>query len=212
MKAMSKRPARCPREVLTTVFLFAILVFMATGCADDFSLPDATLAPGVRVVKPEGWILSLHPEGGYELLSTRSARVRKIGLHVFPQAEIAAAAGDEDPESEAFAEAVVERYRERVRAAMKKRRGFPASLVGYFDEYDDLRCESLDDRGHPWSVCRLRRSDSGHPSWYTLFIVHAGKVILVNAFAARNADGEEELSEPELRAILAPIVWNPIES
>jgi hypothetical protein len=185
-----------------------VCTILAAGCADQFSLDEAELAPGCRLVKPEGWILSIHPEGGYELLRTDAGRVRKIGVHRFPRAELGAAAGTDDPSAPAFGAAVLERYRQRIRAAMAKRRGFPAPLVGYFDAYEEEQCQPLVERKRAWSVCRLHRPEAGHPAWYNLHHVEGDVVILVTAFAARDDDGGETLSTAELRALLAPLRWD----
>jgi hypothetical protein len=196
---------------LLAVCLLAVTLG-TSGCADEFSLDGADLASGYRLVKPEGWILTVHPEGGYELLHTRSGRVRKIGVHTFPRAQLAAEAGTDDPAAEAFAAAVLERYRERIRAAMAKRRGFPAPLVGYFDAYGDERYAAIVERGQRWSVCHLSRPDGEHPAWYNLHLAVGDVVILVTAFVARADDGTETLSEPELRDLLAALRWEEAAS
>jgi hypothetical protein len=183
----------------------AVILSVVGGCADDFSLDEAELHPGLVLVKPEGWILSVHPAGGWELLSTHAARVRKIGVHVFPRARLAEAAGTDDPQSAAFAAAVVERYRGWIRDAVAERRSFTQSLVDFFDTYGELRCAELVERELTWQVCTLRRPDPGHPLWYNLYTAVGEDVVLVTAFAARDDDGREELARREQRALLAAV-------
>ncbi|MFO7653345.1 MAG: hypothetical protein R6X25_05915 [Candidatus Krumholzibacteriia bacterium] len=191
--------------VVAAVVAGTLALLAGAGCGEDFSLDEVPLTEGLELVRPEGWLVVLHPHAGYELVRTGPGRVRRANVLVFPRTTIAATAGTDDPAADAFAGAVEQAFRERIRAAIDRRRGLRAPLQDYFAAYAERDCRSLEDRGRTWHACMLRRTEAGHPAWYNLHTVTDSAVVLVTAFAARDDGGEAELSDAALHALLAPV-------
>lgn len=183
--------------------LLAVLVLFIA--CERPALKEAELTSGVIIEKTEGFLLSPHPRGGYELApEIGGGKIEKASYSHFEPQELRLPM--DSVGTQAFADSLLKVYGLTLKRNMGAFGAMMKSYLEYFDKFEIVALSSVERNGKTWQLLLKKHNEENH-YWQSFYTTHKGNLIFITLFYTLEAE-ERAIPTTELFKYLDAVRFN----